>query len=32
MGIARVYTPKDYELGQIMRDIADVAVAHRAVH
>ena len=30
MGIARVYTPKDYELGQIMRDIADVAVAHRA--
>jgi len=30
MGIARVYTPKDYELGQIMRDIADVAVAHRS--
>ena len=30
MGIARVYTPKDYELGRIMRDIADVAVAHRA--
>jgi hypothetical protein len=25
-----VYTPKDYELGRIMRDIADVAVAHRA--
>jgi len=31
MGIARVYTPKDYELGRIMRDIADVAVAHRAL-
>ena len=30
MGIARIYTPKDYELGRIMRDIADVAVAHRA--
>ena len=29
MGIARVYTPKDYELARIMRDIADLAVAHR---
>jgi (2R)-ethylmalonyl-CoA mutase len=31
MGIARVYTPKDYELGLIMRDIVDVAVAHRVL-
>ena len=30
MGIARVYTPKDYELSRIMRDIADIAVAHRS--
>ena len=29
LGIARVYTPKDYELSRIMRDIADIAVAHR---
>ena len=29
MGIARIYTPKDYELSRIMRDIADIAVAHR---
>ncbi len=30
IGIARVYTPKDYELSRIMRDIADLAVRHRA--
>jgi (2R)-ethylmalonyl-CoA mutase len=30
LGIARIYTPKDYELSRIMRDIADIAVAHRA--
>ncbi|MCU1394707.1 MAG: meaA [Ilumatobacteraceae bacterium] len=30
MGIARVYTPKDYELAKIMRDIIDVAVANRS--
>ena len=30
MGITRVYTPKDYELSRIMRDIADIAVAHRS--
>ena len=30
IGIARVYTPKDYELSRIMRDIAELAVSHRA--
>ncbi|MEO6122759.1 MAG: protein meaA [Ilumatobacteraceae bacterium] len=30
IGIARVYTPKDFELGRIMRDIAEIAIAHRA--
>ena len=30
LGIARVYTPKDYELSRIMRDIAELAVHHRA--
>jgi ethylmalonyl-CoA mutase len=29
-GIARVYTPKDFELSRIMRDIADLAAAHRS--
>jgi len=29
LGIAAVYTPKDFELAKIMRDIADIAVAHR---
>ncbi|MFK7918005.1 MAG: protein meaA [Ilumatobacter sp.] len=29
-GIARIYTPKDYEIAKIMRDIADLAVSHRA--
>ncbi len=29
IGIARVYTPKDYELGRIMRDIAELAANHR---
>jgi (2R)-ethylmalonyl-CoA mutase len=28
-GVARVYTPKDYELGRIMDDIATLAEAHR---
>ena len=28
-GIARIYTPKDYEIAKIMRDIADIAVQHR---
>jgi len=29
MGIAAVYTPKDFQLAKIMRDVADLAVAHR---
>ena len=29
IGIARVYTPKDFEIAKIMRDIADLAVSHR---
>jgi ethylmalonyl-CoA mutase len=28
-GVAAVYTPKDFELAKIMRDVADLAVAHR---
>jgi ethylmalonyl-CoA mutase len=28
-GIARVFTPKDYRLGGIMEEIADLALAHR---
>jgi (2R)-ethylmalonyl-CoA mutase len=30
MGVARVYTPKDYRLTAIMRDIAELATEHRA--
>ena len=29
IGIARVYTPTDFEIAKIMRDIADLAAAHR---
>ncbi len=29
IGIARVYTPKDFEIAKIMRDIADIAASHR---
>ncbi len=29
-GVARVYTPKDYKLAAIMRDIAELAAARRA--
>jgi (2R)-ethylmalonyl-CoA mutase len=29
-GVARVYTPKDYRLGGIMDEIADLALAHRS--
>jgi (2R)-ethylmalonyl-CoA mutase len=29
IGIARVYTPKDFEIAKIMRDIADLAASHR---
>ena len=28
-GVARVYTPKDFELGRIMADIAGLAETHR---
>jgi (2R)-ethylmalonyl-CoA mutase len=31
-GVAAVYTPKDFELTRIMRDIADLALAHRTAH
>jgi (2R)-ethylmalonyl-CoA mutase len=30
MGVARVYTPKDYRLATIMRDIAELAAARRS--
>jgi ethylmalonyl-CoA mutase len=30
IGIARVYTPKDFEIAKIMRDVADIATSHRA--
>ena len=30
LGVARVYTPKDFEIAKIMRDIADLAVEHRS--
>jgi len=29
-GVAAVYTPKDFQMAKIMRDVADLAVAHRA--
>jgi len=29
-GVARVYTPKDFELARIMRDVAELALAHRS--
>jgi (2R)-ethylmalonyl-CoA mutase len=29
-GVAAVYTPKDFELGRLMGEVADLAVAHRA--
>jgi (2R)-ethylmalonyl-CoA mutase len=29
LGIAAVYTPKDFELAKIMRDIAELAATHR---
>jgi ethylmalonyl-CoA mutase len=30
MGVARVYTPKDYRLSVMMRDLAELAQAHRS--
>ena len=29
MGVARVYTPKDFRLAEIMADIAELARVHR---
>ena len=29
-GVARVYTPKDFEMALIMRDVAELAETHRA--
>ncbi|MEM8748279.1 MAG: methylmalonyl-CoA mutase family protein, partial [Actinomycetota bacterium] len=29
MGVERVYTPKDFEIARIMRDIADIVESHR---
>lgn len=29
LGIAAIYTPKDFELGRIMADIVDIVIAHR---
>lgn len=29
LGIAAIYTPKDYKISTIMRDIAELAIAHR---
>jgi (2R)-ethylmalonyl-CoA mutase len=31
-GVARVYTPKDYRLAQIMGDLAELALDHRRKH
>ena len=31
IGIARVYTPKDFEIAKIMRDIVDIATSHRCL-
>jgi (2R)-ethylmalonyl-CoA mutase len=31
-GVARIYTPKDYRLAQIMGDLADLALDHRRNH
>jgi ethylmalonyl-CoA mutase len=30
-GVARVYTPKDFRLSQIMDDVAELAISHRLV-
>jgi len=28
-GVARIYTPRDYEIAAMMRDVSDLALAHR---
>ena len=30
LGVAAIYTPKDFQIAKIMRDVAELAVAHRA--
>jgi (2R)-ethylmalonyl-CoA mutase len=30
MGVTRVYTPKDYKMSAMMRDLAELAMAHRS--
>ena len=30
LGIAAIYTPKDFQIAKIIRDVAELAVAHRA--
>jgi (2R)-ethylmalonyl-CoA mutase len=30
LGIAAIYTPKDFQIAKIMRDVAELAVKHRA--
>ncbi|MDQ1459151.1 MAG: ethylmalonyl-CoA mutase, partial [Actinomycetota bacterium] len=30
MGVARVYTPKDYRISAMMRDLAELAQIHRS--
>ena len=29
LGIAAIYTPKDFQIAKIMRDVAELAVRHR---
>jgi (2R)-ethylmalonyl-CoA mutase len=29
-GVAAVYTPKDFDISRIMREVAELAAAHRA--
>jgi (2R)-ethylmalonyl-CoA mutase len=29
-GVAAVYTPKDFDISRIMREVAELAVAYRA--
>jgi (2R)-ethylmalonyl-CoA mutase len=29
-GVAAIYTPKDYAMSRIMREVAELAVAHRS--
>jgi (2R)-ethylmalonyl-CoA mutase len=31
LGIAAIYTPKDFQIAKIMRDVAELAVKHRAL-